>query len=138
MYKMYLNPGGKMHYTKSKCPMGKSCEKINERKGCRKEQEVKGKSCKRKGCGKEDGTGVKKKVQWAKPGMVALCEIRMYQNSTDLLVRRLPFQRLVQEITQNFWMDLCFQSSAIMTLPRCRGSLFWLVCFVMYGNAVCK
>ncbi|PWA41709.1 histone H3.3 [Artemisia annua] len=30
------------------------------------------------------------------------CEIRKYQKSTDLLIRKLPFQRLVHEIAQDF------------------------------------
>jgi histone H3 len=33
-----------------------------------------------------------------KPGTVALREIRKYQKSTDLLIRKLPFQRLVRNI----------------------------------------
>ena len=32
---------------------------------------------------------------------MALREIRRYQKSTDLLIRKLPFQRLVREIDQN-------------------------------------
>lgn len=35
-----------------------------------------------------------------RPGTVALREIRRYQKSTDLLLRKLPFQRLVREIAQ--------------------------------------
>ena len=35
-----------------------------------------------------------------RPGTVALREIRRYQKSTELLIRKLPFQRLVREITQ--------------------------------------
>ena len=34
------------------------------------------------------------------PGTVALREIRRYQKSTELLIRKLPFQRLVREIAQ--------------------------------------
>ena len=33
-------------------------------------------------------------------GTVALREIRRYQKSTDLLIRKLPFQRLVREIAE--------------------------------------
>ena len=33
-----------------------------------------------------------------KPGTVALREIRHYQKSTDLLIRKLPFQRVVKEL----------------------------------------
>jgi histone H3 len=35
-------------------------------------------------------------------GTVALREIRRYQKSTELLIRKLPFQRLVREIAQDF------------------------------------
>merc|ERR1712060_29205 len=38
----------------------------------------------------------------AKPGQSALREIRRYQSSTDLLVPRLPFARVVREITSDF------------------------------------
>ena len=33
---------------------------------------------------------------------VACSEIRKYQKSTELLIRKLPFQRLVREIAQDF------------------------------------
>ena len=52
------------------------------------------------------------------PGTLALLEIRKYQQSTHCLIRRLPFQRLVREIAQDFKTDLCFQSSAIMALQE--------------------
>lgn len=45
--------------------------------------------------------GVKKPHRF-RPGTVALREIRKYQRSTDLLIRKLPFQRLVREIAQGF------------------------------------
>lgn len=51
-----------------------------------------------------------------RPGTVALREIRKYQKSTDLLIRKLPFQRLVREIAQDFKADLRFQNSAILAL----------------------
>jgi histone H3/H4 len=53
-----------------------------------------------------------------KPGTVALREIRRYQKSTELLIRKLPFQRLVREIAQDFKTDLRFQSSAIGALQE--------------------
>lgn len=52
----------------------------------------------------------------ARPGTVALREIRRYQKSTELLIRKLPFQRLVREIAQDFKTDLRFQSAAIGAL----------------------
>ena len=47
-------------------------------------------------------TGGVKKPHRYRPGTVALREIRRYQKSTELLVRKLPFQRLVREIVQDF------------------------------------
>ncbi|KAF0313829.1 histone H3 [Amphibalanus amphitrite] len=55
---------------------------------------------------------------WYRPGTVALREIRRYQKSTELLIRKLPFQRLVREIAQDFKTDLRFQSSAVMALQE--------------------
>ena len=49
---------------------------------------------------------------------MALREIRRYQKSTELLIRKLPFQRLVREIAQDFKTDLRFQSSAVMALQE--------------------
>ena len=51
-------------------------------------------------------------------GTVALSEIRRYQKSTELLIRKLPFQRLVREIAQDFKTDLRFQSSAVLALQE--------------------
>ena len=65
-------------------------------------------------------TGGVKKPHRYRPGTVALREIRKYQKSTELLIRKLPFQRLVREIAQDFKTDLRFQSSAILAL-QVRG-----------------
>ncbi|KAL7516975.1 hypothetical protein ACHAWX_001942 [Stephanocyclus meneghinianus] len=43
--------------------------------------------------------GIKKPHQY-RPGTVALRKIRQYQKSTDLLIRKLPFQRLAREVLQ--------------------------------------
>ena len=61
--------------------------------------------------------GVKKPHRY-RPGTVALREIRKYQKSTELLIRKLPFQRLVREIAQDFKTDLRFQQSAVMALQE--------------------
>jgi histone H3 len=61
--------------------------------------------------------GVKKPHRY-RPGTVALREIRRYQKSTDLLIRKLPFQRLVREIAQEFNKDLRFQSTAVLALQE--------------------
>ncbi|XP_046884670.1 histone H3-like [Hypomesus transpacificus] len=69
-------------------------------------------------------TGGVKKPHRYRPGTVALREIRLtsinyrYQKSTELLIRKLPFQCLVREIAQDFKTDLRFQSSAVMALQE--------------------
>ena len=51
-------------------------------------------------------------------GTVALKDIRHYQGSTALLIRKLPFQRLVREIAQDIKTDLRFQSAAVLCLQE--------------------
>ncbi|XP_029648407.1 histone H3-like [Octopus sinensis] len=63
-------------------------------------------------------TGGVKKPHRYRPGTVALREIRRYQKSTELLIRKLPFQRLVREIAQDFKTNLRFESSAVMSLQE--------------------
>ena len=66
-----------------------------------------------------------KKLHRYQPGTVALKEIRRYQKSTELLIRKLPFQRLVREIAGDLKVilsPLCgkvrFQSLAIKALQE--------------------
>lgn len=59
-----------------------------------------------------------KKPHRFRPGVVALREIRKYQKNADLLIRKLPFQRLVREIAQDFKTDLRFQSAAVAALQE--------------------
>ena len=61
---------------------------------------------------------VKKTPRRHRPGTVALREIRRYQKSTELLIRKLPFQALVREIARDFKTDLRFQSTAILALQE--------------------
>ena len=58
------------------------------------------------------------KVGLFRPGTMALREIRHYQKSTALLIRKLPFQRLVREIAGDFKTDLRFQGAAILCLQE--------------------
>ena len=51
-------------------------------------------------------------------GTVALQDIRHFQKTSALLIRKLPFQRLVREIAQDFKTDLQFQSAAILCLQE--------------------
>ncbi|XP_037835126.1 histone H3-like [Kryptolebias marmoratus] len=68
-------------------------------------------------CKSASGTSEVKKPHLYRPGTVALREIHHYQKSTELPIQKLPFQRLVWEIAQEFKTDLSFQSSAVMA-PR--------------------
>lgn len=61
--------------------------------------------------------GVKKPHRY-RPGTVALREIRKYQKSTELLIRKLPFQRLVRELSEYFGKDIRFQSPALLALQE--------------------
>ena len=47
-------------------------------------------------------------------GTVALRQIRRYQKSSELLLRKLAFQRLVTEIATDLKADLRFQGSVII------------------------
>ena len=78
----------------------------------------------KKGGQKAPKGGVKKRYRY-RPGTVALKQIRQYQKSTELLIRKLPFQRLVQQIASDSEVirsPLCgkvrFQSAAIMALQE--------------------
>ncbi len=55
-----------------------------------------------------------------RPGTVALREIRRYQKTTELLIRKLPFQRLVREILDDYTSpkQLCLQPSAVLALQE--------------------
>ena len=64
------------------------------------------------------GIGSVKKPHRYRPGTVALREIRTFQKSTELLIRKLPFQRLVREIAQGVRTNLRFQSTAILALQE--------------------
>jgi histone H3 len=79
---------------------------------------------------KKTNTGTKRKSSYTpvkrkkdgkpvhKPGIMALRQIRHYQRSTNLLIQKAPFQRLVRELAQSHRGDLRFQSSAIMALQE--------------------
>ncbi|ETN04156.1 hypothetical protein PPTG_14870 [Phytophthora nicotianae INRA-310] len=56
-----------------------------------------------------------------KPGTVVLREIRKYQKSYKLLMRMLPFSRLVREIMQDFKTDLRITAAALEALQEATG-----------------
>lgn len=69
-----------------------------------------------------------------RPGTVALREIRRYQKSTELLIRKAPFQRLVREIGESFKSGLKMQSAAILALQE-AGEAF--LCGMMEDANLC-
>ena len=73
-------------------------------------------------------TGGIKKPHRYQPGMVALSKIRWYQRSTENLIKRTPFQKLIREISQEYCLSpdgpgtpsvqVHFQSTAIDALQE--------------------
>ena len=61
--------------------------------------------------------GVKRPHRF-RPGTVALREIRRFQRTTELLIKKMPFQRLVRGIASRIKTDLRFQSSALGALQE--------------------
>eukprot|EP00929_Paragymnodinium_shiwhaense_P017517 TRINITY_DN1268_c0_g1_i1.p2 TRINITY_DN1268_c0_g1~~TRINITY_DN1268_c0_g1_i1.p2 ORF type:complete len:138 (+),score=41.57 TRINITY_DN1268_c0_g1_i1:130-543(+) len=59
-----------------------------------------------------------KKPQRFRAGVNALKEIRKYQRSTDMLIRKGPFQRLVREVMQDMQPDYRFQTQALVALQE--------------------
>ena len=53
-----------------------------------------------------------------KRGIRALHEIKKYQSGRELLMGRLPFQRIIKEIVQSMRVDLRFQMTAVMALQE--------------------
>ena len=72
-------------------------------------------------------SGGVKKAHRFRPGTVALRDIRRYQKSTNLLLRKAPFQRLVREVAADYKSDLRFQANAIGALQEaCEAHLVGL------------
>ena len=57
-----------------------------------------------------------KKPHRYRPGTVALREIRKYQKSTNTLIPKLAFQRLVKEVTQNNHKENCNKTHILLNL----------------------
>ena len=67
---------------------------------------------------KGDTGGVRKPYRY-RPGTVALRQIQKYQKSTELLIRKIPFQRLVREVVyQMNKKDYRIQSTALLGLQE--------------------
>jgi len=66
-------------------------------------------------------SGVKKSFRW-RPGTVALRDIRRLQKSTDLLLRKAPFQRLVRDCAEAHKKGLRFAASSLAALQEATES----------------
>uniref|UniRef100_UPI00398E51E7 histone H3-like centromeric protein A n=1 Tax=Pristiophorus japonicus TaxID=55135 RepID=UPI00398E51E7 len=64
-----------------------------------------------------------------RPGTRALMEIRKYQKSTDLLLRKLPFSRLVREVANRFTGGEGFrwQANALLALQEAAEAFLVLL-----------
>eukprot|EP00804_Cyclotella_cryptica_P018823 CCRYP_020971-RA/>CCRYP_020971-RA protein AED:0.07 eAED:0.07 QI:0/-1/0/1/-1/0/1/0/113 len=85
-------------HTACKCTGGKAPQKQLATKAARKSAPTAG------GC---------KKPHRYHPGTVALHEICKYQKITDLLIRKLPFQRFLREVRQDFRGDMRYTATAL-------------------------
>ena len=74
--------------------------------------------------GKCPTRGRVRKPRRYRPGTVALREIRKYQKSTELLIQKLPFQRLDHEVVYSMYPTRCykFQSTAVQALQEASES----------------
>ena len=73
----------------------------------------------------------------------ALREIRKYQTSTELLLRKLPFQRLVKEVVRELFpsANYRFQSTAVLALQEASESFLVSMfddvnCIAIHGKRV--
>ena len=92
-----------------------------------------------------DTSTTTRKKQRYRPGTVALREIRRYQKSTDLLIQKLPFARVVREVADDFITSvyaggsgagLRWQSSAILALQEATevsfgGLIYSTLCSIL-------
>jgi len=84
---------------------------------------------------KDEGVVEKKKAHRFRPGTVALRQIRKYQKSTDLLMRRAPFYRLVREVAQDFKDNVRFEAAALQGLQEAAEAM--LVKLMEDANVLC-
>jgi histone H3 len=78
---------------------------------------IKGKNKKRAQLAKKS-TAKPPQIRRYRPGQRVALDITRYQNGTKLLIRKLPFQRLVREVTQDLKDDIRYQLSALEALQE--------------------
>lgn len=69
---------------------------------------------------KMNASALATKKRTTRPGAAAIREIKKYQKSTELLLRKLPFQRLVREVLNgdDRANEFRFQSQALLALQE--------------------
>ena len=103
----------------------KKLREVNQKRA----QRIKSRKEKQLNIVKEERIEKHRKIQ---RGMQALKEIQKYQKGADLLIWRLPFQRLVREIMQKRREGIRFQSVAVLALQE-AGEAF-LACLLEQAN----
>ena len=81
-------------------------------------------------------TGGVKKTHRYRPGTVALREIRKYQKSTDLLIRKMPFCRIVKEIMFE-WLNCRYRIQAVAMLALQEAIEAYIVGVLADANLCC-
>jgi histone H3 len=61
--------------------------------------------------------GIRRRHRY-RPGTRSLMEIRKYQKAYNNLLPRLPFQRLVREVAQDYKSSIRFQANALLALQE--------------------
>ena len=102
-------------------------KKMSRKSGDDQDEREQGIDSKKSGERKEKDSGRDGMGKGMRRGLKALKEIKRYHSSTDMLIRRLPFQRVVREIAQTIRTDLRFQSMTIMA-PQEAGRPSWWDC----------
>ncbi|KAJ3260238.1 histone H3.1 [Chytriomyces hyalinus] len=69
-----------------------------------------------------------KKARRSRPATVALREIRRYQKWMELLIRKMPFQRMARDIAQKTGINVRFQSSAIIAMQEAADAYLVRLC----------
>ena len=118
MYNMHPTQAERRAIQKPNALWTRAAKKFMREKDAEKSRRPKGKAVTGKGCEREDSIRCGKEDALGRAWNGASPSNMEIPKSTDLLVIKLPFQRLVWEIAQNFQMDLGFQSNAIMALQE--------------------
>ena len=85
---------------------------------------------------KKQTTGNVRRRRKFRPGTVALREIRKYQKSTELLIQKLPFQRLVREVFSQMSSTQTFRVTPQALLALQEASESFLIHMFEQSNLI--